>query len=598
MKVNFRRMISNIVFMLKYAFKYTPLYIVNLCLYEVFASVEVFFEFTFCIKFLVDLIQYNGEFKDAVIYLTIISIIIVIKLFWAAINSFKIEPNAKEKLHKEMRNELYKKAVELDLERYDNPECYNDFVWSISEVDKRIDELIVDIGKFFSFITRIIINGVFIIALDKLGILIVLISLGITMFSNSKLGKIEFEMENELKPLKRKRNYFSRVFYLNDYAKELRLTPIGTQLQEDFKETNQKFSPIIKKYGGKQAFFGSLGEIVGNSLCLEVFYLGYLVYLTVVKKALSYGSVVPLFNASSNLKNSLRSFALLIPQFQKHSLYIEKIRTFLSFERNVKDGKHSIKTNEFESLSMHNVSFAYGNDEPTLKNISLHIKAGEKIAIVGYNGAGKTTLIKLIMRLYDVSAGRIDVNGKDIKDFILNDYRDLYGSVFQDYKLYAASLSENVKMDKVMKEDYNAIEHALDQSGFKKRLNSLDQGLDTPVTKEFNEQGINFSGGEAQKIAIARIFLKDTPIVILDEPSSAFDPISEYNFNQTMLKATENKTVIIISHRLSSARMVDRIYMLEKGSIIEEGSHDELISLNGKYAQMFQMQAEKYNLQY
>lgn len=151
-------------------------------------------------------------------------------------------------------------------------------------------------------------------------------------------------------------------------------------------------------------------------------------------------------------------------------------------------------------------------------------------------------------------------------------------------------------MDKVMKEDYYAIEHALDQSGFKKRLKSLNQGLDTPVTREFNEQGINFSGGEAQKIAIARIFLKDTPIVILDEPSSAFDPISEYNFNQTMLKATENKTVIIISHRLSSARMVDRIYMLEKGRIIEEGSHDELIRLNGKYAQMFQMQAEKYNL--
>lgn len=598
MKVNFRRMISNIVFMLKYAFKYTPFYIINLCLYEIFASVEVFFEFTFCIKFLVDLIQYNGEFKDAVIYLSVISMVIVIKLVWAAINSFKIEPNAKEKLHKEMRKELYNKAVELDLERYDNPECYNDFVWSINEADKRIDELIADVGKFFSFITRIIVNGTFIIALDKLGILIVLISLSITMYANSKKGKLEFEMENELKPLKRKRNYFSRVFYLNDYAKELRLTSIGTQLQEGFKVTNDNFSPIIKKYGGKQAFFGSLGEIVGNSLCLEVFYLGYLVYLTVVKKILSYGSVVPLFDASSTLKNSLRSFALLIPQFQKHSLYIEKIRTFLSFERQVKDGKSPINAYGFESLSLQNVSFAYGSDKPTLQNINLHINAGEKIAIVGYNGAGKTTLIKLIMRLYDANDGKIMLNGTDIKEFRLKDYRELYGSVFQDYKLYAATLSENVKMDHVMEEDNDKIVHALDQSGFKSRYESLKRGLETSITREFDEEGINFSGGEAQKIAIARIFLRDSPIVILDEPSSAFDPISEYNFNQTMLKATDQKTVIIISHRLSTAKMVDRIYMLEDGKIIEEGSHDELLKLNGKYAQMFHLQAEKYNLQY
>lgn len=598
MKMNVRRMTSNIIFMLKYAFKYTPFYIINLCLYEIFASIEVFFEFTFCIKFLVDLIQYNGEFKDAVLYLSIISIVIVIKLFWAAMNSFKIEPNAKEKLHKEMRSELYKKAIELDLERYDNPECYNDFVWSVSEADKRMDELLLDLGKFFGFITRIIVNGTFIIALDKLGLFIVIISLVITMFANSRKGKLEFEMENGLKPLQRIRSYFSRVFYLNDYAKELRLTSVGDQLQEEFETTNKEFTPIIKRYGAKQAFYGSLGDIVGNSLCLEVIYLSYLVYQTIVKKILSYGSIVPLFNASSNLKNSLRAFALLIPQFQKHALYIEKIRTFLTFESKVKDGGSKIGVNEFRSLSLQNVTFAYGNDKPTLNDINLHIKAGEKIAIVGYNGAGKTTLIKLLMRLYDTNDGKIMVNGTDIKEFVLKDYRDLYASVFQDYKLYAASLSENVKMDDVSSEDAKRIVDALDQSGFKERYQSLKHGLDTSITREFDEEGVNFSGGEAQKIAIARIFLKNSPIVILDEPSSAFDPISEYNFNQTMLKATDQKTVIIISHRLSTAKMVDRIYMLENGRIIEEGNHEELIKLDGKYAEMFHMQAEKYNLQY
>ena len=167
-------------------------------------------------------------------------------------------------------------------------------------------------------------------------------------------------------------------------------------------------------------------------------------------------------------------------------------------------------------------------------------------------------------------------------------------AVFQDYQMFAASIAENVIMDEVKDVPDDTIVKALEDSGFKDKLASLEKGIKTHLTREFDDDGINISGGEAQKIAISRVFAKPCQLIILDEPSSALDPISEYNLNETMLQAAKNKTVIFISHRLSSTRMADRIYMLENGSVIEEGSHEELMALGGKYAEMFNLQAEKY----
>jgi ATP-binding cassette subfamily B protein len=250
----------------------------------------------------------------------------------------------------------------------------------------------------------------------------------------------------------------------------------------------------------------------------------------------------------------------------------------------------------FQELNVKDVSFAYGKDSDTLHNINFSIKAGEKIAIVGYNGAGKTTLIKLLLRLYDVSQGQICLNGQDIREYDKKNYRSLFATVFQDYKIFASTIADNVKIDAAGQSDGEQIELALKKSGFAKKLESLPRGINTPLTREFEEEGVNLSGGEAQKVAIARTFYKYCPIIILDEPSSALDPISEYQLNQAMLEVAKDKTVIFISHRLSSTVMADRIYMLEQGNIIEQGSHKELMALEGKYAQMFRMQAEKYNI--
>ncbi len=595
-RIGLKRCYQNIFYMLGIVIRHTPGYFMNLCLFQIYCAVQVFFEFTYTLKMLLDFITEGAEYSEAVTYLLLMLALVLIKLVWAAWMENVAEPRAKEILHKKLRMELYQKAVELDLAQYDNPDFYNEFVWSINEAATRMDLILQDFGRLLNQAAGILANGVFFVSLDTFGIVFIVISLAVTLVANSYIGRLQFARDTKLKPIERKRSYFNRIFYLNDYAKEIRLNPVAEQLKQEFSETNGKVYPIVDKYGKKNAVAGLIGDFVSNDILMNGLYLGYLVYQTVVKRALSYGSTMALFNAASALKNSLRNLAMMLPKFEQHGLYVEKIRTFQTFESSMESGEVKPDAEEFQELSVENVSFSYGKDADTLHDISLSIKAGEKIAIVGYNGAGKSTLIKLLLRLYDVQRGQVRLNGRNIREYDKENYRSLFATVFQDYKIFAASIADNVKMDAALQDDRKEIEYALEKSGFADRLASLPKGVDTPLTREFEEEGVNLSGGEAQKVAIARTFYKYCPIIILDEPSSALDPVSEYQLNQAMLDVARDKTVIFISHRLSSTVMADKIYMLEQGRIIEQGSHRELMEQEGKYAQMFRMQAEKYSM--
>ena len=238
--------------------------------------------------------------------------------------------------------------------------------------------------------------------------------------------------------------------------------------------------------------------------------------------------------------------------------------------------------NEIESVELKNVTFTYpGANTPTINGVSFKWSKGEKIAIVGYNGAGKTTLIKLLMGLYPVTEGQILVNGIDINEIDLDVYRDRFGTVFQDLQVFAMTLSENVLMRRPEgDEDYAKVRKALEDAQFDCGHRGLTKGLDTVISREFDEEGFVPSGGQAQKIAIARVFAAQPDMVILDEPSSALDPLA--------------KGVIFISHRLSSARMADEIYLVKDGKIVEQGTHEQMMALNGYYHEMFMLQAENY----
>ncbi|MNC25418.1 Lipid A export ATP-binding/permease protein MsbA [compost metagenome] len=234
-------------------------------------------------------------------------------------------------------------------------------------------------------------------------------------------------------------------------------------------------------------------------------------------------------------------------------------------------------------------------ENPSLQHINIEIRQGEKICIVGHNGSGKTTLVKLILRLYDATEGEVMLNQINIKQYNVKEYRALFGTVLQDYQIFSFNVAENVLMHEADGEEERALAaQSLRKVGLLDKVERMPQGLNTVLTKEFDENGVIMSGGEYQKISISRVIAKPCRIVIMDEPSSALDPIAEHELFQMMTKAAEHKTVIFISHRLSSTVSADKIIVMEKGSIVEEGTHQQLMKQNGKYAEMYKMQAENY----
>ena len=246
-------------------------------------------------------------------------------------------------------------------------------------------------------------------------------------------------------------------------------------------------------------------------------------------------------------------------------------------------------------MIVENLAFRYeGAETDTLHDVSFTWHKGERLALVGSNGSGKTTLVKLLLRLYDPSEGRVTLNGEDIRSFTLDSYRDGFSTVFQDFKMFSLNVKENVLLRPAREGDDELVENALKESGAWKKVSTFEKGLDTILTREFDDKGENLSIGEQQKLSLARVFADRCPFVLLDEPSSALDPIAEYTMFENMMRATEGRSVIFISHRLSSAVLADRVLLMDHGTITEMGTHAELMKQNGRYAAMFRRQAENY----
>lgn len=536
-------------------------------------------------------------------------------LYWAIyrIYFYVYKPWSKQRLDIKMQKELFNKAYSMDVACYDDPEFYNDFVWAMDEANKRSDEVIDDLGMLIDRIVSFSTLFTIIFTIDIPVALVLLAASVINVVINQLANRFEFEQEKCWKPLRRVSGYISRVYQLQDYSKEIRTSHVTDLLMRDFDENTEKSVKLSKKYGLKWfLLYGALNNVI--SVAVQFGILFYM-FGRLEGGFVMIGAFAASVSVIWNIRWQLIDFVQRAAKFPKHSLFLEKYYGFLAYEPKIKTGE--VEVPEISSLELKDVSFTYDfSDKPkyewhdagwekpkaeyssaeALKNVSLKLSKGEKIAIVGYNGAGKTTLIKLLMRLYDPTEGQILMNGRDIRDYELDAYREKIGVVFQDFKIYAASIAENVMNgDYDPERDREKVMHALDAAGFSEKLSELENGIDTTLTREFDKKGTNLSGGEGQKVAIARVFARDYELIIMDEPSSALDPIAEYELNNSILEYAADKTVIFISHRLSTTRMADRIYMFDGGRLSEVGSHDELMEKNGKYAEMFRLQAEKYN---
>jgi ATP-binding cassette subfamily B protein len=277
--------------------------------------------------------------------------------------------------------------------------------------------------------------------------------------------------------------------------------------------------------------------------------------------------------------------------------YIEIYKEFLELENTKVKGSLPVEKrddNEYE-IEFRNVSFKYhGSKDYVLNNLSIKLKIGEKLAIVGMNGSGKTTFIKLLSRLYEPNEGQILLNGIDIRKYDYEEYTRLFSIVFQDFRLFSFSLGQNVAASVDYEEDY--AKEVLYEVGFEDRLKTMPKGLNTALYKNFEEDGVEISGGEAQKIALARALYRNAPIIILDEPTSALDPIAEFEIYSKFNEIVGSKTTFYISHRLSSCRFCDEIAVFDNGKIVQRGSHEELLKdKEGLYHSLWNAQAKYYD---
>ncbi len=595
-------LLANYLYMLRFGWKYARLYVIATFALAIVHPIVIFFEHTYSIKFIIDTIQYNQPFSQVVVYIAIVAASVGLVLIVGSWLEQYYGLKAKEQVHRGIQQELFAQAAQLDLANYDDPSYYNDFVLAINEAPERFDDM-MDRIKQLCFQTFGALSAViFVVLVDPPGLIFAVFGLGLSVWAAMRQGKRQFALEHESLPQKRKMAYLTRIFYLSDHAKELRLSKVSEKLSADYDESVGAIETSIKRHAGALGRLNFLQSFVLSTLLFDGLYMSYLIVRAVAWQQISLGNLVALVNALSRIVNATQQNLLLLPEMQKDRLYVQTIRKFREQKASiVAPATPAPLPQEPWQLDLVGVSFAYpgAGDAPVtpiLNDINLSIRHQEKIAIVGHNGAGKTTLTKLIMRLYDPTEGCIQLNGIDIRAFDPDAYRALIATVFQDFQIFAATLAENVVLDLPDSDnsDPETMVRALSQSGFTERLARLELGLDTPLTREFEEDGVNLSGGENQKIALARVFARTNPAAILDEPSSALDPESEYRLNQNMAEAARAKSVIYISHRLSSTRMADRIIYMEKGRIVEEGTHAQLMALEGHYAEMFNMQAERY----
>lgn len=595
-KHSFKNVLANNWFLFKLCFKAAPVCVILLIVEYVRNEAVIFLEFTFGLNYVLECAEFGRPFREAAVFLLCLLGFVVLGLLFNAYLYQKVQMKSVPKMKQALKEMMYQKAREIDLACYDDPQFYNDYVLSVSEAENQVDRMFGVLQGLFTGVTSILLSGAFFIGNDPVSFLFVAVSFAASLWAGKALNRLNFKIRNEKNPYERKLGYVNRVFYLNDYAKEVRLnTEVSDLLLRDFDATNDAVLSIDRQYAGKR-FFGQFAkDYLGNDFLIDVVYMVYLVYSAAVLHRISYSNVAVMRGAANRMKNRMRQFSGVYPQMQEISLYVEKMQNFLRIKPEIISTENRALPEKPAEIELKNVSFGYNEkDGYILKNISMKIEPYSKIAIVGYNGAGKTTLIKLIMRLYDPNEGEILLDGVNIREYNVEEYRRKIGTVFQDFKIFAATVKENVLLDFAETGSDEAVRTAIEKSGFSERLGTLSGGLSTNLTTEFEDDGVNLSGGEGQKLAVARVFYKDANLIILDEPSSALDPIAEYHLNHSMLSAAEHKSVVFISHRLSTTRIADRIYMLENGSIIEEGSHAALLKKGGKYAHMWSVQAGQY----
>lgn len=575
--------------MLKYIWKIRKSYILISFILGIFGSLSPVI-MNFMIKEALDVLTVSGNFSN---FLKLLIIYSLYSLSLSLISNYYNNVYSTiliEDINEKILEDIYYKSRNLELLQYDNCEFFNTYKFVLSNT---LEMAYSSVKIFVNLVSAIFGIGfllTLILTIDPLMVVFAFFSSLINFLINIKQSKISYQIEKEIIQPYRKISYVGRIYYLKDYAKDLRTSNLNIALSRLYKEGKNQILQVVKEKGIISTHYSNLQNII--QICTTSIVMVYL-SKSLVKNTISPGAFAAVFNSFGQLSTNIEQILGTFPKLYKNSLYIEDFKNFLNYKIE-EDGE--INLEEYIDIEIKNLCFSYQEGREVLKNINLKVKKGEKIALVGKNGSGKTTLANIIQGHYKPTDGDIYINNISYNKYTKKSINNKIGSLPQDFKIYSLAILENIFMntkEKITQKEIEKAQTILEGLSLRERIEKLPKGLYTNITSEI-EEGANFSGGELQKIALARVLLKEHDLIILDEPSSALDAYSEKEVFDKILEKYSKKSVILISHKLANVINVDRIYFIDNGMIVEEGTHEDLMKQGGAYKELFDIQFSNY----
>lgn len=588
---------------LKLSFRCTPGLVVFNLIHTVLYNYLTWAIYTLLFTYrLFKLFESEAPFEKIVWLVGIFAIYFLISSIFSTWFTIYYRPIKIEELNYKFLDMLFRKVSSVDISCYENTDFYDTYIAALKETETRAINILDSVCNLIGALVSAMFFMGAIAVLDFIFMVFIIAPIVISYIFKFIGVHIKYKFQQEKIPFERKMDYIQRSVLLKKYAKDVRTSNLLLLFKKKYNEGLNGIVSIIDKYKHKLFIYNIISTIADAPISIYIGWL-YAAYKIMVVGTLQMSDYIVISTAVVDIRVRLTTFSEKINELIEHGLYVQNFIKMMQYKPKIDQNQKGLMPSTPAKITFKNVGFTYcGQTNPVLKNINFEIELNSTIALLGHNGAGKSTLVKLIMRLYDVTEGEILLDGINIKEYNLKEYQKLISTVFQQPELFALSIKDNIAMGNLDSniagdEIDRRISVALSNSGLVEKINGLSEGINSVVTKEFVDKGVEFSGGEYQKLAIARAMFKDSPIIILDEPSSALDPFAEYEMYEkinNLYTGKKNKIVVLISHRMSCALLADKIILLEQGEILESGTHDELMIKNGKYREMFQKQKYSY----
>lgn len=527
----------------------------------------------------------------------VLFIFMLINIAFELLNSYYNQayvPQNDIKLSLFFRNMIYKKIMTVDIECFDNPNYYDNVTFALNDLYERVKSILNNVSQFISHLVCVFVLIGYFTQVDFVIVMISLFSVLMGLVFEPVINKYRYRYTNESLKCQRKYDYVKRISVQAEYAQELRTTNVKNALNKMLDEAFRGLKSLLKKHYRKVSTLDSVQVFLGFGIvsCITTIIS---IHRIVVEKSVTIAMFLPLLGAIAQFTWRASSVISTYNSILNDNIYLNKFNEFYQCAPKIVSRKDVMVETSFSGMKIEHLFFKYDrNDKYILKDICMEILPKQKIALVGYNGAGKSTLINLILRLYDPDQGSITYNQMNICDYNVKSYRSKFGIIFQDINIYAATIGQNIAMDTNVYTD-EEMQNIMNALHLREKINNYEAGFNTQLTHELSDSGETLSLGQCQCLALARIFIDpEKQLYLLDEPTSALDPIAEEEIFEAINSYLDDKTVIYISHRFSASKIADKIYFMENGQIVEQGTHDELIMKNGKYAEMFHLQAKYY----